>query len=398
MEILSSRKSQGPPNQNLLAGHETCPNFDRMSKWKPLLIVLILLQACATHKAGIRAHSQLRFLGEYSLPDGLNFQGTTVGGLSGIDYDPQNQLYYLICDDGSKINPARYYTAHIVLGNKGIDSVRLLSVNSLLQPDGRVYPHTGVDPEALRYYPPTGQLFWSSEGERTLRKEGARLIDPFVHMAGRDGHYIDSFSLPANMHMQLAEKGPRNNGSFEGIAFADQYRTMYVSVEEPLYEDGPRAGLGDSTAWIRMIKFDVATKKPVAQYAYRIDAVAHAPQPANGFKINGISDILGWDRNRLLVIERSFSTGFPNNTIKLYIADLAGASDVSSLPSLERKNMHPVRKHLLFNMEDLGRYIDNIEGVTLGPILPDGHQSLVFVADNNFSSTQKNQFLLFEIE
>ncbi|HWH64308.1 MAG TPA: esterase-like activity of phytase family protein, partial [Ginsengibacter sp.] len=55
-------------------------------------------------------------------------------------------------------------------------------------------------------------------------------------------------------------------------------------------------------------------------------------------------------------------------------------------------------KKLLLNMDNLGIYIDNIEGVTFGPILPDGKRSLLFVSDNNFDFLQKTQFLLFEIE
>ena len=48
-------------------------------------------------------------------------------------------------------------------------------------------------------------------------------------------------------------------------------------------------------------------------------------------------------------------------------------------------------------MESLNRDIYNIEGVCFGPVLPNGHQTLLFVADDNFSKDGKNQFLLFEI-
>ena len=48
-------------------------------------------------------------------------------------------------------------------------------------------------------------------------------------------------------------------------------------------------------------------------------------------------------------------------------------------------------------MDDLGIYIDNIEGVTFGPLLPNGHKTLLFVADNNFTVLQKAQVLLFEV-
>ena len=48
-------------------------------------------------------------------------------------------------------------------------------------------------------------------------------------------------------------------------------------------------------------------------------------------------------------------------------------------------------------MDSLGIYTDNIEGVTFGPRLANGHKTLVFVADNNFSPLEKAQLLLFEV-
>jgi hypothetical protein len=48
-------------------------------------------------------------------------------------------------------------------------------------------------------------------------------------------------------------------------------------------------------------------------------------------------------------------------------------------------------------MYDLGIYTDNIEGVTFGPLLPNGHKTLLFIADNNFNPFEKAQILLFEV-
>jgi hypothetical protein len=164
-----------------------------------------------------------------------------------------------------------------------------------------------------------------------------------------------------------------------------------------LYEDGPRAGLDDSSAWIRIVKYDVKTRKPIAQYGYQIDPVAYPANPPGAFKINGIPDILVLNDHQLIVIERSFSSGRKPCTIKIYLADLNGAEDVSSISSLKNTSFHPVAKRLLLNMDSLGIYTDNIEGVTFGPRLSNGHQSLVFVADNNFSPDEITQFLLFQI-
>jgi len=173
---------------------------------------------------------------------------------------------------------------------------------------------------------------------------------------------------------------------------------MYVSVEEPLYDDGPRAGSGDSTAWIRILKFDTKTRKQVAQYAYKIDAVPYAPEPADAFKINGVSDILWLGDEKFIVTERAFITGRKTTYTRFYLADAKDASDISSVKSLAANPpARPITKKLLFNIESLGKYIDNIEGLTVGPRLSNGHYTLIAVADNNFSDKQQSQFWLFEV-
>jgi hypothetical protein len=376
-----------------------------------LLNILFVLStaSCSTveEAAGIEKPvpiSRLRFLGEYVVPYNKVYKNTVIGGLSGIDYDTKRDVYYLISDDRSAKNPARFYTAKIHLNAKGIDSVEFTGVTTLLQPDGKAYPNSGEDPfhtpdpEAIRYNPKKDELLWSSEGERIVRKEGSVLADPAVITMNREGKFIDSFPLPVQMHMYGTEKGVRQNAGFEGITFADNYQTLYVSTEEPIYEDGYRAGLVDSSAWIRIIKYDAATHTPVAQYAYKIEPVAYPAVTANGFKINGISDILSVGHNQLLVTERSFSTGRLSCTIRLFLANLEHAADIASVSSLKSNPpSRPASKKLLLNMDKPGIFIDNIEGATFGPVLPNGHRTLLFVADNNFSFLQRTQFLLFEV-
>jgi hypothetical protein len=41
--------------------------------------------------------------------------------------------------------------------------------------------------------------------------------------------------------------------------------------------------------------------------------------------------------------------------------------------------------------------LDNVEGITLGPKLPDGRQVVVLVSDDNFSADQMTQFLAFAL-
>ncbi|HEV8505720.1 MAG TPA: esterase-like activity of phytase family protein [Chitinophagaceae bacterium] len=372
-----------------------------------ILVSCLLLFASCTSSKQITEPSpgsvpQLKFLGEYDVPNGKQFKGTTIGGLSGIDYDANNDIYYMISDDRSAINPARFYTAKVHLKENQIDSVEFIDVKTFLQRDGTPYPNSTQDPlhtpdpEEIRYNPLKDELVWSSEGER--RPTNNILEDPSVVAIDRNGNYKDSFELPANMHIQATENGPRQNSVFEGLAFSADYKYLYVSVEEPIYEDGPRAGANDSAAWIRIIKFDTEKRNQVAQFAYKIEPVAYAAAPPNSFKINGVSAILPAGENKLLVVERSFSTGRLACTIRVFLADVNEATDILNTNSLiSQPAAKPVSKKLILNMDDLGRYIDNIEGVTWGPALPNGHKSLLFLADNNFSALERTQLLLFEV-
>lgn len=345
----------------------------------------------------------LKYLNSYEIPFNLKFDNTVVGGLSGIDYDVKKDLYYLVSDDRSERNPARFYTARLFISANGIDSVTFLAVHNLLQPDGKIYSgrrdnrEKTPDPEGIRFNPQKNYLAWSSEGERVLRAKDTLLTDPAVFIMDPDGKYINSFSIPANLQMVAIEKGPRRNGAFEGISFADNYRSLFVNTEEPLYEDGPRADITDNNAYIRFIKFDIHTKKSIAQFAYKLEPVAFAAKPEKEFKLNGVSEILHLGNNTLLVMERSFSTGRMPCTIKLFTADLQAASDISTEVLQGNTSFTPAPKTLLLNMDDLGIYTDNLEGVTFGPLLPNGHKTLVFVADNNFNMLQKTQLLLFEV-
>jgi hypothetical protein len=344
-----------------------------------------------------KGEPELHFIGQYIVPNDLKFQNTLVAGLSSIDYDAEAELFYLLCDDRSDHNDSRFYTAKIFMTGKGIDSVIFKDVVSLRQPGGQVYPkfktdpfHT-ADPEAMRYNAHKNELVWSSEGERIVTSKGNVLIDPFVYIMNKEGQYKDSFALPDNFRMNATNHGSRRNGVFEGMSFSNRYKTLWVSCEEPLYEDGERAGTGDSSAWIRLIKYDVAKRKEEGQYFYQIDPVAHVPIPAGSFKVNGVSDILALDNNRLLFVERSFSNGWEENTIRVYMAEPIPAGN-----SVRTDLKLPFRI-LILDMRTLGIHIDNIEGVCFGPRLSSGNQTLVFVSDNNFSAGQVTQFLVFEL-
>lgn len=350
-------------------------------------------------------NTQLKYLHTFTIPHNLSFMETTVGGLSAIDYDQKRNRYYMVCDDRSSINPARYYTARIVIKQDKIDTVLFTNFAYLKDELGKTYPSTKEnpyktpDPESIRYNPQTKLMAWTSEGERWFRQKDSILINPSVYFIAPGGRFKDSLTMPANLYMSLEEKGPRQNGVLEGMSYADHYQTLMFNVEEPLYEDGPRAELTPNQAMIRFYTFDMKTKKNTHQYAYELSPVAHIPNPVNEYKINSVPEFLWIGNNQLLVLERSYSTGRIPCTIRIFLADYSEATDVANLPSLKSPAKYtPMKKTLLMNLDDLGIYTDNIEGISFGPKLSNGNQSILLVSDNNFSPIQRSQITLLELK
>lgn len=348
--------------------------------------------------------SSLKFLDEYIIPFDTHFANTWVGGLSGIDYDKKNNHYYIICDERSATSAARFYTAAIDIADYKIDSVRFLSVHTLRDPMKDTfpsliaYPEHAADPESMRYNSVKNTLVWSSEGDKAIRSGKMVYQSPWVFEMDTVGNFRDSFNIPANIQVYKNDYGARENDVLEGLSFTRDYKYLWASMEGATYQDGPLASATYANAPVRFTKFDINTKQAVLQYGYLLDAVAASPVPADAFNINGVSENLYIGQNKFLVLERSFSTGMSSCTIKIYIADFSKATNVLQTKSLyNNKEYIPASKKLLFNFDSLNRFIDNVEGITLGPLLPNGNQSLILIVDNNFNPAEKTQLFLFEI-
>ena len=94
---------------------------------------ILLTTSCSTSRRSStpRNINHLVFLSEYDVPYNKSFQNTIIGGLSGIDYDAVDKVYYTISDDRSERNPARFYKVNIVINQNKIDSVIFLDTKFL---------------------------------------------------------------------------------------------------------------------------------------------------------------------------------------------------------------------------------------------------------------------------
>lgn len=359
-----------------------------------VILTLFLISGCAVAKYDQNASMKIRFLDEYIIPEDLMVEGTLVGGLSDLDYD--GEYFYTVCDLPSA---PRIYRFALDIKNKKIDTLRFLEVIPVNR-DSEESPNLVFDSEGLIYHPDQNRFTLSSEGSI---KRGQ---DPFVAELDQNGSVKELYELPAYF-LASNDAGPRNNGVFEGLCHSIDGQGIWVANELPLKGDGPAARILKTNSPVRFTYFDQDNKKPERQFVYYLDRLRKIPLLP--FGINGVTAILEYDTDRFLVLERGFSAGYGKHGFRvlLYQADAREVSSslaINRLKAMKRKEINSAKKNLLFDFnsirKELTRHsVDNLEGMTFGPRLANGNQTLIFISDNNFNQVMKqmNQVILMEI-
>lgn len=375
-----------------------------MTVWRRLLAIVLAggLAACGT-VGNPPSGSDVHFLGYYDMPSGLDLSavgmpGVPFGGISGIDRDPANGIFYLISDDRSQRGPARHLMVRIDADLSGIHGVTLLSAAILRDATGQPFlPSSSgvpaVDPESIRFDPVTRGLFWTSEGDAPAGG------DPLLMLAAPDGSRSKPVSLPPAWHFDQADQtGPRANMTLEGMSLSP-HGSLFLAMEGPLVQDGLPPSV-DHGALVRLTHM-TRTGTLLGQWAYPVDPIPRLPdtQPVD----NGVSEIIRLDDLHLLVLERAGlkrSDGTFTFDMRLYMADLATGDDIASVPALrDRTELRTVKKNLLFASNLLPGHLPsyNQEGMVLIPDPDTGRQLLLLVSDDNFDGQQRSRFLLFDI-
>lgn len=333
----------------------------------------------------------LEFIGEVTFATGYSVLDTEVGGLSGLDYDRAHNSFVAISDDRAQINMARFYDLSIDLSDGYLDEgdIQFTGVTEILDSNEQPFAEAGVDPESIRVKGFPDLLCWTSEGDANNG------VAPFVRVMSRTGHFVDEFEL-SDKYLPTETQGIRNNLAFESLTFSVDGKTVYTATENALLQDGEAASL-ETGSYSRVLKLSNKTGAELAEYIYATDPVIDAPIPAGEFSTNGLVELLAVAPNTFIALERAFSTGV-GNSIRLYLTTTRGATDVIGAESIaDVKRLRVMPKILLKDLASLGITLDNIEGITMGPDLPDGSKSLILVSDNNFSSGQFTQFLAFKV-
>ncbi|MBY0114061.1 MAG: esterase-like activity of phytase family protein [Phycisphaerales bacterium] len=167
----------------------------------------------------------------------------------------------------------------------------------------------------------------------------------------------------------------RSNFGFESLSLNRTQSALWTANEEALTNDGS-ASTPSTGTWVRLLRYDAAKTPPtpVAQFAYQT-------QPMHGSVISGarsgVSQVVALPNGKLLVLERSFAFGATLFQTRIYEFDVASATDVSGLTTLVGTTYTPATKRLLYSGDQT-----NLEGLCLGPKLPDGSYALLGIVDD----------------
>lgn len=339
--------------------------------------------------------SSIEFIGQATLPKGLSFQKTEVGGLSGITYDVKTDLYYAISDDRGQKAPARFYTFKIDLnqGHLQDSGVKTVGVTRLLNNQNQPFPDSETDTEGIAVTKDE-TVFISSEGDV------AQFIQPFIQEFNlASGKVTQTLPIPKKfLPDKKSQQGIRNNLAFESLTITPDNKYLFTATENALIQDGVVAAPNTGTP-CRILQYNLTNNQPEKEFLYQTEPVTSLFNPTGKFA-SGLPDLLALDNHgHFLSIERSFTgLGFTVFLFQVSLTDAENINHHNSLLKVNTKNIKAAQKKLILDLRRLDVPLDNIEGLTLGPKLPHRQRLLILVSDNNFNSIQRTQFLAFKLK
>lgn len=289
----------------------------------------------------------------------LQVDGRFIGGLSGITYDKISDRYMAITDNSDTKNnnskTATIYSFAITHPDSGQISVTDLKILPL---KGQL---ATINPESLRAI--NGNFIISDEGT----------YHTVIMKISADGDYVKELHKSTEI---------KYNSGFEGICLSDDETNLYFSMERPLENNSVRGGEEENLGAISVYQYDLESNELIGQYLYPL----HVPpaesnlseQQKESFrKDNGVTEILVYDENTLLFLERAFLGGTEKKLhVRLYMVAL---TDETNILMGNFDLLKPV-KVFDFYTTDVPFEVDNIEGMTFNA----DKSKLYLISDDNF--------------
>jgi len=314
--------------------------------------IALLLQAniaCAQPALAMTGQGQVR------LPS------DQISELSGITYLGGDD-YIVVSDHNSSIA-----TATIQI-DRETGQILQAQIGPPIQLDG------GGDLEAIVIDPLTRQLIVADESRQTL------------------GYHLPTGQRQGSIPVPAVFARARPNRGLESLSVSPDGGAVWIANEEALQADGERA-TEEAGTLVRLQRFG-PDRLAQAQYAYLTQPHAGADNRLHLGQC-GVSGLVALPDGALIVMERELGGRLiPTFRNRLYLVDTAQASDTSTIASLTTRQVQPVGKSLLLQV-DAG--LTNFEGITLGPRLNNGDYAVVMVSDDGGGQINPQSLLVLRL-
>ncbi len=337
------------------------------------------------------------------------------GGISALEYLGHDDLYLALSDrgpqDGAVPWTCRVHLVRITpqpIGESDSATKQNFSVlKTLLLKDGE------------RFFSGQAADFEQSE-TRTARldPEGIRLGDndnffvsdeygPHLLEFTMDGQLRRRLPIPERYQIghpcvtkeeenQRNRSGRQGNKGLEGLARTQEPHRLLALFQSPLLQDCSISRYGKHSGTnCRLVEFDCKSDS-VREFLYPLDD-----------SDNKLNEILGMTDGSFLVIERDGESGSKARFKKILQISIAGATEIQdrrSLPANTLPNdVQPVKKQPFIDLLQRrfglagAEMPEKIEGLSAGPVLDDGRQTLLVATDNDFKLNQPTMFYCFAI-
>lgn len=247
---------------------------------------------------------------------------------------------------------------------------------------------------------PTGMAQRRTEGVKTNRDcEGVAYFNDYntVFVSGEEEQRILEYNMdgiPTGRELAIPSIMKRDkivtNLGFEALTYNARQQRFWTTTESTLPADGLQASAKhrDVHNHLRFVSFDT-NLQPRESFLYEMDLPKATNTKANS--ILGVPSLIALDDGRLIVMEREGC--FPRKEygswvrIKLYMVNPKEEQPVSlDTPMSSVTSERFMKKQLICSFTThlrLGQMnLSNYEGMCLGPKLADGRQTLILIADS----------------
>ncbi|MNC28085.1 hypothetical protein D3C75_762770 [compost metagenome] len=253
------------------------------------------------------------------------------------------------------------------------------------------YDPYGLDIEGLAYNP-KDDTFWISDeyGPSIVHvKRDGTLIERIVPKGWGNGK-ISTPLVPAREVLPEVYNKLRQNRGAEAVGITPDGSTMFMAMQSPLRNPDKST---DNSRQLRIIKIDLATLAPTAEYVYATEDAARFKDLKQSDIV--ISDLYAVNDHTLLVDERDKNAGDKAELKRIFQIDLSDATNIlgkydqaavggktleeMSISNLTAAAIMPPSKRTVLDAAAFQFPYEKIEGLTL----VDGN-TIAIINDNDF--------------